>query len=237
MKKKKLLKKIRSLKTSNLELLGINKLKSEFIANISHELKTPLNSIIGFSSLLSKNKTDNLDIKQLKYINSINSNGLKLLDIITQTVELSKIESGKMDLNINPVSLADITNTIIRILQIQANEKAIKLEFVNDTNDINLICNTDEVKIKQVLLSLITNSIKSLPRSSGIINVKIDHNNKYFILTIKDNRQYIKKDNKYINLDLKISRSIIKHLDGYVDLKSSKNKGNIFTIYLPKKAG
>ncbi len=241
------------LQDSRLELIQANRLKSEFMANISHELRTPLNSIIGFSSLLSKNKTKNLDEKQLKYLRSINTNGLHLLEMLSEVIELSKIEVGQIELNIHSVNLIALINEIVSLFQIQANERSIKLDFINNIQKNILVYNTDEQKIKQVLVHLINNALKFTTRSSGIINIKLEEDNKYFIIIVKDNGIGIDKkdfqeifksfnqlqmgdDKEYLGLGLglTISKSIIEYLGGYMDLESKKNEGSIFSLYLPK---
>jgi signal transduction histidine kinase len=241
------------LRNSRLELIQSNRLKSEFMANVSHELRTPLNSIIGFSSLLEKNKNKNLDTKQLKYLQLINSNGLNLLKMLSEVIELSKIEAGKVELNIIPVNLILIVNDIAQLMQTQANEKSIELRFTNKINKDILVYNTDEQKLKQVFVHIVNNALKFAPASNGTVDIILEENNKYFIIIIKDNgigielknfKKIFKSfnqveygdDKKYmgLGLGLTISKNIIEYLGGYIDLESEKDQWSIFSIYLPK---
>ncbi len=242
------------LKQAELELIQANRMKSEFMANVSHELRTPLNSIIGFSSLLAKNKKENLDAKQLKYLDSINNNGVKLLQMLSEVIELSKIEVGKLDFIIAPTNLFAVVSSTVQLLQTHAGEKAIELKFVNKINKNIIVYNTDEQKLKQVIVHLISNALKFTPQSSGVINIQLNQNDKYFIIIVKDNgigidQENFKKifksfaqvqvgdDKEYmgLGLGLTISKTIIETLDGYIDLQSIKDEGSVFSIYLPKK--
>ncbi len=242
------------LKQAELELIQANRMKSEFMANVSHELRTPLNSIIGFSSLLSKNKKENLDTKQLKYLDSINNNGIKLLQMLSEVIELSKIEVGKLDFILAPTNLYVIVSSIVQLLQTQANEKAIELKFTNTIDKDVVVYSTDEQKLKQVMVHLINNAIKFTPQSSGVIDIQLKQNNQYYIINIKDNgigideedfqrifqsfaQVQVGDDKEYmgLGLGLTISKTIIEHLGGYIDLQSIKDEGSVFSIYLPKK--
>ncbi len=242
------------LKDSHLELIQANRLKSEFMANVSHELRTPLNSIIGFSSLLMKNKQENLKPKQLKYLNSINTNGINLLDMLSEVIELSKIEVGKIKLNIAPVNIIAILNEMVKLFKTQANEKAIKLDFINYIDKEILVYSTDDQRIKQILVHLVNNALKFTKQSVGVVNISLDEDDEYYIIRVEDNGIGIDEkdfntifksfnqiqtgdDKEYMGLGigLAVSKSIIEHLDGSIKLESKKGEGSTFSIYLPKK--
>ena len=235
MKKKKLLKKIKLLQESNHELVELNKLKSESIANIGHELKTPLNSIIGFSSLMSKNKSSNLDEKQLKYINSINKNGLKLLDIISQTIELNKIEAGQMELKLEEIDIFKTISNLVILMQVQADEKAIVLNLKNKLQNQMAISVTDAQRVKQIIMQLISYSLKYIDRSSGIIKIILSQNSKYNIICVQDNTNINKDNINELSIGMKIIKNIVKKLDGKIKSTFEESKGNDFAIYLPRK--
>ena len=240
---------IEKLKKENLELKSENRLKSEFITNISHELKTPLNSVIGFSSILSKNKKNNLDDKQLKYVNTINSNGVKLLKILEYVINLNKIELAKSELHIKTFDLNYIIKEVIELLSTQVDEKAMQLNYSCLCENLN--CSSDISKLQFILIHLITNAIKHSKMSVGIIDIALECDDEYFKISIKDNANGISEDikdifNNYdkksnekqyesLGLGLSVAKNTIQLLQGYIELKSKIDFGSTFIINLPIK--
>jgi len=234
--------KINKLEKLNQELLSENKIKSEFIVNISHEIKTPLNSIIGFSSILKRNKNDNLEDKQLKYLNSINSNGIKLLTILENIIELNKIELQKEELHIKNINLDELMKDILALLQTQIDEKAMKLDYINKS--INPIHSTDSDKVKLIIIHIISNAIKFSPMSTGEIDIILDENDDFFEISISNNGEEIDNSIKEIfntkgkfenlGLGLSIIKNTINILNGYINI-ISKNTNTTFIINLRKE--
>lgn len=149
--------------------LSASETKSRFLAAVSHDLRTPLNSIIGFSNLLIKNKLQNLTEEQLSHLNRVVNNGKSLLGLINSILDLNKIEEGKADLNITPINLAEFIPSIHKELESQVNEK--KLDFLMEIPGGMTPLHTDPQKLTQILINLLTNAIKFT--SEGYIKVRV----------------------------------------------------------------
>ena len=144
-----------------------NKSKSDFLANMSHEIRTPLNGIIGFTELLTKT---NLDSAQINFANTINECALNLMDIVNDVLDFSKIESGKLELNIDKIDLYEIAHQVIDLFKYQASNKNIALNLIIDINTPQFIL-ADSGRLKQILVNLLSNAIKFT--SFGKINLEI----------------------------------------------------------------
>lgn len=239
-----------NLRKSMQEAEESNKLKSIFLANMSHEIRTPLNSIIGFSEIL--NELIKNDV-QKGYLSSIISSGKSLLSIINGILDISKIESGKINLDKEPVNIKNIINELIPIFESECHKKGI--EFITENNfELNAYISIDEEKIKQVLINLISNAIKFT--EEGYIKVTTNlfvNNNNHVdcIIKVEDSgigiedsqkdkifeifSQADQQDNKKFGgtgLGLTISKRIVELHGGSIHVKSTKNKGSIFTVNL-----
>ena len=243
-----------ALQDANMELEESNRLKSEFLANMSHELRTPLNSIIGFSNILQKNKKNNLLEKQLSQLEKINRNGLNLLDLINNILDLSKIESGKMELEVRKVDLISTVSNTLDLIMPQASNGKKKLIFNNQLDKNIYYYDTDEQKFKQIVINLVSNAIKFVEPSSGEIEVSIVEDEGMIKVLVKDNGIGIAEDKiEYIfgafqqsdgsttrkyggtGLGLAISKSMAEMLGGYIDVKSKLDVGSTFSLCLPIK--
>ncbi len=236
----------------NMELERSNRLKSEFLANMSHELRTPLNSIIGFSNILQKNKPKNLLDKQIDQLEKINRNGMHLLELINNILDLSKIESGKMDADLRDIDIVDTIKSTIELLAFQANIHTKELIFTNSLGKTFYSYKTDEQKLKQVLINLVGNAIKFVEEDKGKVEVNLYEDNGILKISVKDNGIGIHKDKfesifdaftqsdgsttrKFggTGLGLTISKNMLEILGGYIDIDSKLGVGSTFTICLP----
>jgi len=157
-----------SLKAEELELSS--KYKSEFLANMSHELRTPLNSILILARILKENKQDNLSDEQIKYAGVIHNAGSDLLALINDILDLSKIESGNVDLVIEKVKTSTIQGHTNALFSEVANQKKIDFKFkLNDDLPETII--TDQVRLEQIIKNLLSNAFK-FTKANGTISVE-----------------------------------------------------------------
>jgi PAS domain S-box-containing protein len=153
-------------KSAQLELASRH--KSEFLANMSHELRTPLNAIIGFSEVLSERMFGELNDKQKEYVIDIHASGQHLLSLINDILDLSKIEAGRMELDVTTFDLPQAIDDAVTLMRERAGQRGIVLQ-AKVAEPIRGI-QADERKIKQVLLNLLSNAIKFTP-AGGRVNV------------------------------------------------------------------
>jgi len=154
-----------SLKAEELELAG--KYKSEFLANMSHELRTPLNSILILARILKENKKENLFAEQVNYANVIHNSGNDLLTLINDILDLSKIESGKIDLEVEKLELAEVQRNLEYLFKEVANTKKIKFNVVSAENMPHSMV-SDRMRIEQILKNLLSNAFKFTPADGRV---------------------------------------------------------------------
>ena len=231
------------------DLQKASQYKSEFLANMSHELRTPLNSIILLSTLLSKNKDKNLHKKDIEKANVINKSGNDLLFLINDILDLTKIESGNMELNIDKVHSSDILGEMKSLFKDLTNEKKINF-IVEDNFDDSFM--TDKSKLQQILKNLLSNSIKFTSKGYVGIYMKEDEGN--LEILVKDTGIGIHEDKletifesfkqvdgsisrKYggTGLGLSISKTIVDLMSGSIMVRSELGKGSSFIVCLPLK--
>ena len=249
-----------ALKAEELELAS--KYKSEFLANMSHELRTPLNSLLILSQLLAENKNGNLDGKQVEYAKTINSAGDDLLTLINDILDLSKVEAGKVEVQLENVSLNNLLTSIKQKFTPIANDKGVQFNLTI-TDDIHPILTTDSQCIKQIINNLLSNALKFT--SKGEVKLTVQHPielpanvdklelAKTIAINVTDSGIGIPKDkqqsifeafqqadgstsHKYggTGLGLSISRQLARLLGGELTLVSEPDKGSTFTLYLPE---
>ncbi len=157
-------------------------MKSAFLATMSHELRTPMNSIIGFTGILLKELAGPLNPEQKKQIKMVKNSGEHLLGLINDILDISKIEAGKLKVTYNNFDyLASLENTI-NFLQPQASAKGITI--LPQISTLDIVLNSDEVRVEQVLLNLMSNAIKFSKK--GTITVKVDIKDNNLITQVID---------------------------------------------------
>jgi signal transduction histidine kinase len=170
---------------SNQQLNQVSRSKSDFLANMSHELRTPLNSVIGFSEVLQDQMFGSLNEKQQEYVDNILTSGRHQLSLINDILDLSKVESGKMELELSDFSLRETLDSSLKMLKEKAMKCGIALAMdLNPEADIT-IC-ADQRKLKQILFNLISNSVKFTPEG-GKIDVIAQRDGDFIEITIADN--------------------------------------------------
>ncbi len=143
-----------------------NQAKSAFLATMSHELRTPLNAIIGFSSVLESTTTSQLTEKQTRFLHNINASGEYLLGIINDVLDLSKIEAGKMSLDVERVDVLDLIEGIFRVLRGMSMGR--NVSFVLESPEQMPPMEADPIRVKQILYNLLSNAVKFSPESSTV---------------------------------------------------------------------
>jgi len=144
-----------------------SKYKSAFLANMSHELRTPLNSILILAKLLSENKTQNLLPKQIEHARVINKSGSDLLMLINDILDLSKIESGKLEFVFEKIAVSEVSNDMKMLFGEYANEKQIEFEVITEQNLFEEIT-SDRLRLEQIIKNLISNAIKFTDKSGKV---------------------------------------------------------------------
>lgn len=239
-----------TIKKQNKKIKENEKLQNQFIANVSHDLRTPLNSIIGFSELLEQKLFGDLNEKQLEYISEIRISGLKLLAMINEILDISKLESNTMKLNITTININILINEVCNILKPLLDKKnlTIKKELPEE-----LEITGDYMKLQQIFFNLIGNAIKFSNENSEII-VSATQNKKQTHISVKDfgigiDKKYHKKIfNKFFQvqdtlskseastgLGLTITKEFVKLHRGTIKIDSEINNGTTFYITIPQE--
>ncbi len=243
------------LKKAMEEAREANNVKSTFIANISHEIRTPINSILGFSDLLAAElKTES----HLKNIESIKSSSKTLLNLINDILDLSKIEAGKMTVKYHDVKLLNIAKEIENIFSLKVAAKNIKY-ITNVDKTVPDVIRFDEMRLKQILMNLVSNAIKFT--DDGTINMDIRVTSRYSMeyveyvdlkIEVEDTGIGIKKENQEMIFDafkqqdeqdakkyggtglgLTITKRLVELLNGQMEVISEFGKGSKFTLFFP----
>jgi HAMP domain-containing protein/signal transduction histidine kinase/DNA-binding response OmpR family regulator len=226
-----------------------SKYKSEFLANMSHELRTPLNSMLILAKLLSDNIEGNLSPKQVEFASTIHASGGDLLGLINEILDLSKVESGKMEVDITEVPFTETSEYIERTFRQVAKQKGLEFDITLSPDLPNSI-RTDAGRLQQVLKNLLANAFKFT--DSGRISLDITTNGKMISFAVTDTGIGIARDKQNLifeafqqadgttsrkyggtGLGLSISREIARLLGGRLTVSSTLGEGSVFTLYLP----
>jgi PAS domain S-box-containing protein len=237
------------------ELLRAQKAKELFLANISHEIRTPINGIAGMADLLSQNPSAE---DQSLYLKAIKTAAENLKVIINDILDLASIESGKLKFEKINFNLDKTIRSLVDTFRLQSQEKGIKLQYIKDSS-IPSVYIGDPVRLNQILINLISNALKFTHQGSITVTVNLDKiiNKEYFLkFEIKDTGIGIPKSKlktifesfsqadasvtrKYggTGLGLTIVRQLVQMQHGSIKVASEENQGSVFTVIIPYKQG
>ena len=160
-----------------------NQSKSRFLANMSHEIRTPLNGILGFINILEKSETDE---DRKKHFQHIQNSSQLLFSIINDILDLSKLESGKLQMDLHPVNTQDLFESVIGMYQSSCNDTNITFEYNIDKN-LPAVLTTDIVRVKQVMINLLSNAVKFTPENGKIsLELSYDAKSEIFSCSVTD---------------------------------------------------
>ncbi len=237
------------LNTKTQELEKAYRVKSDFLSNMSHELRTPLNSIIGFSSILLGDRGDPLTADQRKALEKVLKNGKHLLQLINDILDFSKIESGRMHVSIESESVEGVINGAVMTAESLIRQKNIILKE-DIAPDIPMI-NSDVLKMKQILVNLLSNAAK-FTDENGTITIRARFESPMVKISVIDTgigieakniekvfEEFSQVDNSHsrkyqgTGLGLPIARRLAQLLGGDLSAESVSGKGSTFTLSVP----
>ena len=242
----------KELEAANSELAAASQHKSEFLANMSHELRTPLNAIIGFSEVLSDRMFGELNEKQAEYLKDIYASGTHLLSLINDILDLSKIEAGRMELELTEFDLPMAIENALTLVRERAGRRSIALHTSIDARLGQI--QADERKIRQVVLNLLSNAIKFTPEG-GRIDVGAVPKEELVEVSVSDTGIGIApEDQKKVfeefhqvgtaakkvegtGLGLTLCRKFVELHGGRIWVKSELEAGSTFTFTIPVRRG
>ncbi len=229
----------------------IEKMKSEFVSITSHQLRTPLTAIRLFSDMMANGEVGKLTKKQKEYLNNIRQSTERMIKLVNDLLNISRIESGRLMINPQPIDLFKLINNIITETLPLSNNKKIKIIFKKSTKKWPKI-NLDQNLIRQVIHNLIVNAIRYSDNGSKVEVSVQKYSSKYFLIKVKDQgigipkeaqdrifEKFFRADNAIkqategSGLGLYVSKMIIEASGGKIWFKSQKNKGTTFFVLLP----
>jgi signal transduction histidine kinase len=241
----------REIEDKSRQIEAANRHKSEFLANMSHELRTPLNAIIGFSEVLQERMFGELNEKQAEYTDDILTSGRHLLSLINEILDLSKVEAGRMELELATFDLPLAIDNARTFVRERATKHGINLDVTVDERLGDFV--GDERKIKQILLNLLSNAVKFTPEG-GRIGIKARQGDGSVEISVSDTgigiapedqakifEEFRQVGGDYAHkkegtgLGLTLAKKFVELHGGKIWVESEVGKGSTFTFTLPEK--
>ena len=220
-----------------------SRMKSLFLANMSHEIRTPLNAIEGFSRVIAE--TDSPE-ERMKMLEIVESNNNRLLSLINEILDLSRVEAGEIQMKKAPANLTDMCANIKQIFKFRCPEQ---IKLVASIPSKTVILNTDINRVTQVYCNLISNALKHTISGSITFGYNVSEDGKDIIMQVADTgsgidpndidsifQTYVSKDAEHQNgygLGLPLSKIIVEKLGGHISVQSKLGEGSTFTFVLP----
>ena len=238
---------------ANSELSRVMRSKDDFLSAMSHELRTPLNAILGLSESLAEGVYGDMNVKQVKSINTIAESGHHLLALINDLLDIAKIGAGKMELELTNTHVEDVCQASLRLVLELAQKKNLKLALSMDNKSVMLTA--DERRLKQILVNLLSNAIKFTPEGGSVtLATTCDVESESLMFSVRDTGIGIAAEDlsrlfsPFTQLDSKLSRQyagtglgltlvlrLVEMHGGSVTVESEIGKGSCFTIRIPCK--
>lgn len=235
------------------EAISYDKLKTEFFSNISHEFRTPLNVIVSALQVLEMySKSENMNIyidKNEKYRLIMRQNCYRLLKLVNNIIDITKIDSGYFEINLKNHNIVSMVESIVFSVKDYIENNDLKLEFTKEVSEIIIAC--DAEKIERIILNLLSNAVKFTP-SGGKISIRITQIDNNICIFVKDTgigipiekqriiferfRQVDKsfaRSNEGSGIGLALVQSLVQMQNGKIELKSELGKGSEFKVYFP----
>jgi PAS domain S-box-containing protein len=236
------------LEATNVRLEEATQAKTRFLANMSHELRTPLNAIIGFSNILGREMPGPLNDEQQRQVDMISGAGRHLLDLINQALDLSRIEAGRLHVDLDDFYCEELISDAIETIRPLAEERG--LELVVSGAGGGCVVHTDRMRVEQVLLNLLGNAVKFT--DSGSVELRADVDDGELVFTVSDTgigiapadlprvfdefyqaRPASDAKRSGTGLGLAVSKQIVEMLGGTISVGSTLAEGSAFTVRLP----
>ena len=242
------------LRRQAVQLEQASALKSQFLANMSHEFRTPLNAILGYTSMLLKGVLGPLDDEQAEGLARVDSNGRHLLGIINDILDISRIEAGRMPLRLSEFGLPELVGEVLAEVEPIVAQSSVHIEASVDQRLPSV--QSDRQKVKQIVLNLLTNAVKFTPSGIITLSARYDPRTREVAVTVADTGIGIAaEDHARIfedfqqadssptrthggaGLGLAICRRLATMLGGKIQLESAPGTGSTFTVVLPRRKG
>ncbi len=239
----------RELEGKSREVEAASRHKSEFLANMSHELRTPLNAIIGFSEVLGERMFGELNPKQAEYVQDIHASGRHLLSLINDILDLSKIEAGRMELEMAPFDLPAALENALTLVRERAQRHGLTVQLAVDSRVGEVV--GDERKVKQILLNLLSNAVKFTPEggrigvtaapADGFVEIAVSdtgigiapEDREAIFEEFRQARSDYARKREGTGLGLTLAKRFVELHGGRIRVESEVGKGSTFTFTLP----
>jgi signal transduction histidine kinase len=239
----------REIEDKSQELEAASRHKSEFLANMSHELRTPLNAILGFSEVLAERMFGDVNEKQAEYLQDILASGRHLLSLINDILDLSKVEAGRLELEVTRFHLPTAVDSAATLVRERANRHGITLDVIVDPELGDVLA--DERKLRQILLNLLSNAVKFTPEG-GRVSVSAAPGDGVIEIAVSDTGIGIAPEDQAAvfeefrqvgrdsarkqegtGLGLALTKKFVELHGGRISVRSEPDKGSTFTVTIP----